>query len=244
MCGASAASSSTPSRRAPARLVGEGPLEPQERLLALQPASVTDEAAGGADHAVARKDDWDRVAVHDAPDGPSRPRPTRLRGELPVRGHASIRYVRERLEDTAVEMRHPPDVHLELERAPSTREVLVELSPHRVEGRPSAQDAGAESPRELLELGFGLWIVGDAAQPSTRRGDEQRAHRGIGHVVGDVEQPLGCSRFAEPAVELFGNGHREDTPFLRNPRMPDQAGCRAPCSPEPRARPMSAYDKS
>src|SRR5919197_5011043 len=118
MSGASATSSSTPSRRAPARLVAEGPLELQERLLALQPASVTDEAAGGADHAVARKDDWDRVAVHDAPDGPSRPRPTRLRGELPVRGHASIRYVRERLEDTAVELRPLRDVHPWHARAP------------------------------------------------------------------------------------------------------------------------------
>jgi hypothetical protein len=90
---------------------------------------------------------------------------------------------------------------------------------------------------EALHLGLGVRIEGDLAEAALGRGDEERADRGVGQIVGDVEQVLRSRPVAEGKVGLGGNGH---VILLRSRRTPEEAAWRAAASEEPSAVAMSA----
>ena len=99
-------------------------------------------------------------------------------------------------------------------------EVFVELAPSFVHGPRRAQHAHAVQAGQALDLVLRIGIEGDLAEAALGRGDEKRADRGVGQVVGDVEQVLGGSPVAEGEVGLGGNGH---VILLRSRRTPDEA---------------------
>src|SRR5262249_49278187 len=118
------------------------------------------------------------------------------------------------------ERRLMAEVDLELELGAGALEVLVELSPYRIDRLRRAQDAHAKCLRERLGLALRLRVVRDPAQAAVGRRDEQRPDRRLGEVVRDVEEPGGRGRFPEARVECGGDGH---CILLRSLLTPDEA---------------------
>ena len=131
------------------------------------------------------------------------------------------------------------DIERQIEPAPVSLEVLVELAPRGVDRLRRAQHAHAEGAGEALELPLGLGVVGDAAETALGRRDEQAADGRVDEVVGDVEQVLARGGVSEAPIELGGDGVHGCS-FLRSLRMPDEAAWRAAVAFEPSAAPMSA----
>src|SRR3954452_18374049 len=101
-------------------------LEPEQGLLALEPPGVAGQAPVRPDHAVAREDDRDRVAIHCAADRARGLRAAHLRREGAVRGPLTERDPRELVEHLLVEGVHVGEVGLEVELVAAAREVLVQ----------------------------------------------------------------------------------------------------------------------
>src|SRR5439155_1423400 len=70
----------------------DGAFEPEQRLLTLEAAGVARELPVRTDHAMARQDDRQRVAVHDHSDGASGTWPRGARCELTVRNDLAVRH--------------------------------------------------------------------------------------------------------------------------------------------------------
>ena len=145
------------------------------------------------------------------------------------------------LEDTPVELRRRTEVELEVERMPTAGEVLVQLQVDAIERLRRTQDARAELSCKPLELRVRLRVEADAAEAVLRDADEQPSDgRVVEHVVGDVELAGAGRGRAEALVEDGGDcGHRCSFSF-RSRRTPAEAACRAACSFEPRAAPISS----
>src|SRR4029079_8431781 len=118
-------------------------LEPQQLLLPLEPAAVADEAARGADDAMAREDDRERIAVHHHADGARGLRAPGPCRQLAVRLRVPVGDLRELGEDGHCEARLPTEVDGQVDRAPTAGEVLLELGPGVVDRARSAEDARA-----------------------------------------------------------------------------------------------------
>src|SRR3954452_8908411 len=118
--GPAACRSGSHQRRAPG-------LEVEQRPLGRQPAAVAGERAVGADHAVARHDDRDRVLAVGGADGAERGRVPDLAGDLAVGGGLPVRDLQQRIPDQALERRAlGPQRDVELRAR--AREVLGELA--------------------------------------------------------------------------------------------------------------------
>src|SRR5439155_15546631 len=126
--------------------------QPQEHLLAIEAAPVAGEAPVRADHAVARQDDRERIAVHDRAHRTSCARPLSASCQLAVRHDFAVRDARELSEYAAVELRQESNIDWKVERPSPPVEVLVQLATRRVDRLRRAQDADTEGPGEQLDL--------------------------------------------------------------------------------------------
>src|SRR3954454_5211507 len=188
--------------------LGEKPaFQPKEKLLALEPAGVPDEAPARPDDAVARNDDGDRVAVERASDRPGCPRLADAGGEPSVGVHLAVRNPLQLGQHQLLERGQATEVDGQVEVVAATVEVLVELALDIVHGARGAQDARTVEAGEPLDLGFGIGVEGDLADSPLGRGEKKRAGGGLGHVVGDIEERLGGSAVSEGAIGLDWKGH-------------------------------------
>src|SRR5262249_14191416 len=210
------------------------------RPLPLDPAGVPDERTARTDDAVARKHDRDRVAVHRAADCAGCLRPADLRGQSAVGRYLPVRNPCELAERLAAESGHRRKVEREVEYPPVPLEVLVQLVADLVHAARDAQDAGAEVVDQLAE-GV-VRPVGDPAEAAVGDCDEQLSGRGVGQVVGDVEETFAVGDVAEAAVEIGRDGHLVS--LLRRRRTPAEAAWRAASSEDPSAAPIAAYGMS
>ena len=169
---------------------------------------------------MARDDDRNRVSVEGTADRPRRLRLPDARGEAAVRVHAPVGDALELGEDTLLEGGQGAQIDREVELVAPAFEVFVELAAGFVHGPRRAQHADAVLAGKALDLLLRIGIEGDLAEAALGRGDEKRADRGVGQVVGDVEQGLGGCPVAEGEVGLGGNGH---VILLRSRRTPDEA---------------------
>src|SRR6186997_2770340 len=170
----------------------EGPsLEAEQKLLALEAARVPNEASARADDPVARHDDRHGVPVERAADGTGRLRLPDARGEAAVGVDLAVRDPLQLGEDALLEGGEHGQIDREVEVVAPALEVFVELATGFLHGPWRAKHAHAVEPGEALHLGLGVRIEGDLAEAALGRGDEESADRGIGQVVGDVEQILG-----------------------------------------------------
>ena len=195
-------------------------LEAEEKLLALEAAGVPDEAAGRTDDPMARDDDRNGVSVEGSAD---RPRCLRLPdacGETSIRVHPSVGDSLELGEDTLLEGGKGAQIDGKVELVAPAFEIFVELAAGFVHGPRRAQHADPVLTGKALDLLLWIGIEGDLAEAALGCGDEKRADRGVGQVVGDVEQGLGGCPVAEGEVGLGGNGH---VILLRSRRTPDEA---------------------
>src|SRR5213083_2539358 len=119
----------TTSAASTSRLDESPSLEVEEELLSLEPARVADEAPRGADDAVARDDDGDRVSVQRAAHGPCGPRLADPSCEAAVGVHLSVRHALELGQNALLERGDCAQVDGEVELVPAALEVLVQLSP-------------------------------------------------------------------------------------------------------------------
>src|SRR5207244_1766812 len=147
----------------------DGAFEPEQRLLTLEAAGVARELSVRTDHAMARQDDRQRVAVHDHSDGASGTWPRGARCELTVRNDLAVRHPGELAQDATVEIGEQRDVDREVEAVSLALEVLVELAACRIDRLRRAQHPKAESPGELLDFPLGVGVVGDPAEPARAR---------------------------------------------------------------------------
>ena len=169
---------------------------------------------------MARDDDRNRVSVEGAADCPRRLRLPDSRGEAAICVHPPVGDALELGEDTLLEGGQGAQIDREVELVAPAFEVFVELAAGLVHGPRRAQHADAVLAGKALDLLLRIGIEGDLAEAALGRGDEKRADRGVGQVVGDVEQGFGGCPVAEGEVGLGGNGH---VILLRSRRTPDEA---------------------
>ena len=148
------------------------------------------------------------------------------RRELAVGLRVPVRHLHELGEHRHREAGLAAQVDGQVERAPASGEVLVELAPGDVDGAWGAEDAGPGDASDLLErrVGVAAGIEGDPEQAAVGRGDEQRADGAVDDVVAGVEELRLDGGVAEAAVEIGGNGHAI---LLRSRRTPDEVAWRA-----------------
>src|SRR3954447_24030144 len=182
-----------------------------------------------------RKDDRDRVAVHDRPDCPGRPRLPDLRREGTVGRDLAEGDASKLLQNGAPEVSGQSKVDLELEALALALEVLVELPCDVVDRARRAKDARAETPRQPLGPEIGVDLIGDNAEPAVRHPDEELADGRLEHVIGDVKVAGFGRGFAETAVELGRDGGHDWLLLSRRRRTPEEAAWRAASSEDPSA---------
>src|SRR3954451_17072603 len=101
---------------------------------------------------MAREDDRNRVAVHDLADRAGGAWISGASGKRPVGRRRPILDARELFEDDTVVVGKEADVDLEVEVAALAGKVLVELAAYPVDRLRGTQHAGAEAPREDVEV--------------------------------------------------------------------------------------------
>src|SRR3954467_3204853 len=120
------------------------PLQPEQPLLDVEPARVTDELPVRTHDAGAREDDRDPVAVHHGPHRACGLRCADALRERAVRRRLAVPDLRELMQDAHVEVRDCAQVELEVEGASLPFEVLVQLETDAVERLRRTEDARAE----------------------------------------------------------------------------------------------------
>ena len=154
-------------------------------------AAVAAEGAAGAQHAVARDDDRDRVGAERVARGPRRARVSGLGRDPGVARYPAVGNRGGDAEDLARERPAQRPVEVELEQVSRAREVLVELAPDRVERRPRLHDPRRDAPGEALQdLVHILLREGEAYEAAPAGRDQQRAERRVGLRVADVGEAV------------------------------------------------------
>src|SRR3954451_13544273 len=154
----------------------------EQRALGLQPARVARQRAVGADHAVARVDDRDRVAAVGAPDRAGDA--AELTGQLAVGDRLAVRDLAQARPDGALEGGAVLGQR-QVERGPLAGEVLVELALHLGERTVVRAGVGVQVVAVGVELGQPV-LVGLDVERAERAGEEgvhtfynATGHRGV-----------------------------------------------------------------
>jgi len=153
--------------------------EVEQVPLAFDAAAVAGEASGGADDAMARDDDADRVAAVGQADRARRRGPADLLGELPVRDRLPIRDLPQGRPDAALE-RGPVQGERQVELGQLAREIGRELLGGGRERLVGRRHAHAEALRRRT---VALLVHVEAAQDAVVGDESERSDGTVQHRV-------------------------------------------------------------
>ena len=193
-------------------------LDAEERALVAESAGVSAERPVGADDAVTRHDDRDRIAAERAAHGPRRPRTPDASGELRIRHRFSKAESGGGVEDRTLEVTQLRQINRQVEAGAAAVEILRQLPFRRVEFVGVAHHRRGPMPALQAndERLVALVLPRERDQTRTAR---RNAHGTEGRVEATPADRTAAIRVGTSARHPPGSRHRHSHPSSASPSM-------------------------